>query len=86
MNTIPNSREAVSSDQISPEMLGQGAKKKLCQENKIQEIEDVNRVIANLEIIEIVRQTLTSDCKLEMNNLNKTIFSKMIMRSTSSDI
>ena len=72
MNTIPNSRDAVSSDQISPEMLGQGAKKKPCQENKIQEIEDVNRVIANLEIIEIVRQTLTSDCKLEMNNLNKT--------------
>ena len=39
--------------------------------------EDVNRVIADLEIIEIVRKNLTDDYLLEMNNLNK-IYNNLI--------
>ena len=76
MNTIPNSRDPVANDvkyhlkcwvNTQTEAL-----KTMPEKQEIQEIEDVNRVIADLEIIEIVRQNLTGDCILEINNLNKT--------------
>lgn len=42
------------------------------EKREIWETEDVNRVKADLEIIEILRQNLTGDYILKMNNLNKT--------------
>ena len=56
-------------------MLGQRAKKcikNMPEKREIQEIEDVNRMITDLEINEIARQNLTGECMLEMNNLSKT--------------
>ena len=76
MNTIANSRDAVASD-VKYHLkcwvnTQRKALKTMPEKKEIQETEDVNRVIADLEIIEIVRQTLTGDCILEMNTFNKT--------------
>ena len=60
---------------MSPEMLGQHSKKSIknhAKKQEIQKIEDINRLVVDLEIINVVSQNLTGDCILEMNNLNKT--------------
>ena len=76
MNTVPNSRNAVANDVKYPLKCWLSTQRKalkaMPENQEIQEIEDVNRVIADLEIIEIARQNLTGGCILEMNNLNKT--------------
>ena len=76
MNTIPNSRDAVANDVKYHLKCWVNTQRKtlkaMPEKQEIQEIEHVNRVIADLEIIEIVKQNLTGDFILEINNVNKT--------------
>ena len=76
MNTIPNSRDAVAND-VKYRLkcwvnTQRKALKAMPEKQEIQEIMDVNRVIADLEIIDILTQDLTDNCILEMDNLLKT--------------
>ena len=75
MNSIPNLCDAVANVQYHLKcwvISERNALKTASEKQEIQEIEDVNRVIADVEIIEIVRQNFTGDGILDMNNLNKT--------------
>ena len=76
MNSIPNTSDAVANDvqyHLKCWVISQrNALKTASEKQEIKEIEDVNRVIADVEIIEIVRQNFTGDGILDMNNLNKT--------------
>ena len=62
MNTIPNSRDAAANDAKYHLKYWVNTQRKVLktmpEKQEIQEIEDVSRVIADLEIIEIVRQNL----------------------------
>ena len=75
MNAIPNSRDAVANC-VKYHLkcwinTRRKALKTMPEKQEIRQIEDVNRVIDDLEIIKIVRQNLTGEYILEMNNLNK---------------
>ena len=76
MNTIPNSRDAVANDAKYHLKCWINTRRKalktMPEKQETEEIDDVNPVTADLKIIEIVRQNLTGDCILEMNNLNKS--------------
>ena len=63
MDTIPNSRDTVANDvkyHLKFWVIRQRkALKTMLEKQGILEIEDVNRVVADLDIIEVVRQNLT---------------------------
>ena len=44
----------------------------LNEKDEIQELEDVNRVIADIEIVEMVRESVNSNNVIDMNTVNLT--------------
>ena len=64
LNTIPQAENAVANDVAyhlkSWVIAQQEVQKELPNETEIQELEDVNRVIADIEIIDIVRRNAST--------------------------
>ena len=44
----------------------------LNEKDEIQELEEVNRVIADIEIVEMVRESVNNNNVIDMNTLNLT--------------
>ena len=44
----------------------------LNEKDEIQELEDVNRVVADIEIVEMVRESVNSNNVIDMNTVNLT--------------
>ena len=78
LSTIPQAEDAVANDvayHLKCWVLAQREVQKellIPNETEIQELEDVNRVIADIEIIDIVRRNASVSKITDMNTINET--------------
>ena len=77
LNTIPLAEDAIANDVEYHLKCCVAVQRKvqndiLNEKDKIQELEDVNRVIADIEIVEMVRENVNSNNAIDMNTVNLT--------------
>ena len=72
LNTIPLAEDAIANDVCYVAVQREVQNDTLNEKDEIQELEDVNRVIADIEIVEMVRESVNNDNVIDINTVNLT--------------